>query len=245
MWELFFKVRSSPSFEDMWKEFLVGCGTDVSTTIYQHVTDIIFKDFLSKQFPAAGAPSMEANMHVQLDYNEKNALRYVGGYVTRVLHQRLKKSKHEKKNELCTCLTEMNDVDGDEMHDDSDDWMDSIDRGGLKHITQMVYLLFTSIELVLRHYLEGQDQPSLTMVKDKIIEDKGVQSCWSTIAVDWEDEMATLLLNMIVDTWIKIRGHSTARAWLESYKLQQKKSVQKSKGIRKQLISSSASSSSE
>ena len=131
------------------------------------------------------------------------------------------------------------------MHDDSDDWMDSIDRGGLKHITQMVYLLFTSIELVLRHYLEGQNQPSLTMVKDKIIEDEGIQSCWSTIAVDWEDETATLLLNMIVDTWIKIRGHSTARAWLESYKLQQKKSVQKSKGIRKQLISSSASSSSE
>ena len=133
----------------------------------------------------------------------------------------------------------MNDVDGDEMHDDSDDWMDSIDRGGgLKHITQMVYLLFTSIEPALRRYI-GLDQPSLTTMKDKIIDDEGVQSSWSTIAVDWE-ETATLLLNMIVDTWIKIRGHLTARAWLESYKLQQK-SVQKSKGIRKQLISSTSS----
>jgi hypothetical protein len=48
-------------------------------------------------------------------------------------------------------------------------------------------------------------------MKAKIIEDEGVQSSWSTIVVDWEDT-ATLLLNMIVDTWVKIRGHSTARA---------------------------------
>ena len=48
MWGLFFTLRSSPSFEAMWKEFLVGCGTDASVTVYQHVTDIIFKDLLSK-----------------------------------------------------------------------------------------------------------------------------------------------------------------------------------------------------
>ena len=53
MWEQFFTVRTS-SFEDMWEEFLIGCGTDASTTVYQHVTDIIFKDLLLKQFSAAG-----------------------------------------------------------------------------------------------------------------------------------------------------------------------------------------------
>ena len=139
--------------------------------------------------------------------------------------------------------------DDDEMCDDSNSWMISIDRGGLKHITQRVCFLFTSIKLALRNYLEGQEHPastSLVSMKDRVITDEGVQSRWSTIAADWEDDTATLLLNMIVDTWITIRGHSTARAWLESYKLQQKKSVQKSKAIRKQLSSStSASRSSE
>ena len=48
MWELSFTVSSSPSFEAMRKEFLVGCGTDASATVYQHVTDIIFKNLLSK-----------------------------------------------------------------------------------------------------------------------------------------------------------------------------------------------------
>ena len=60
-----------------WKEF-IGCGTDASTTVYQHVTDI-YKDLLLKQFSAARTREKEAYMHVQLNFNEKNALRYVGG----------------------------------------------------------------------------------------------------------------------------------------------------------------------
>ena len=245
MWEQFFKLRSSSKYEDMWKGFLVGCGTEASTTVYQHVTDTIFQDMVSVHFPVVAQTEMEGSTrtHVQLDYNEKNALRYVGGYVTRVLHHRLRKSKHGMKREFCACLTEMNDVDPDEMCDDSDDWMNSVDRGGLKHITNMVYMLFVSIELVLRRHLLGLDQPSLTTAKEKVVEDEDVKSYWSNISINWTDEVATQLLNMMIDTWINIRGHSTAKAWLESYKLSQKKSVQKSKGIRKQLISSASSAS--
>lgn len=173
MWELFFKLRSSSKFIELWKEFLVRCGTDSKPAVYQHITDIIFKDIVSKHF--AVTVQTEGSVQVQLDYNERNALRYVGGYVTRVLHTRLKKSKDVKKRELCACLTEMNDVDPDEMCDDSDDWMKSVDRGGLKHITNMVYMLFVSVELVIRCHLQGLDQPSFSSVKDKIIEDDDVQ----------------------------------------------------------------------
>lgn len=114
----------------------------------------------------------------------------MGGYVTRALHQRLKKSKHEKKSELCTCLAEMNDVDGNDMHDESDEWMDAINRGSF----------FVSIELALRNCLQERDKSSFTTAKDKVIKDNSVQSSWSTIAINWEDETATLLLNLIVDT---------------------------------------------
>ena len=34
MWELFFKLRSSSEFEEMWKEFLVRCGTDSFAVVY-------------------------------------------------------------------------------------------------------------------------------------------------------------------------------------------------------------------
>ena len=48
---------------------------------------------MSKHF-AVGVQN--EGMQVQLDYNEKNALRYVGGYVTRVLYTKLEKSNNEK-----------------------------------------------------------------------------------------------------------------------------------------------------
>ena len=72
---------------------------------------------------------------------------------------------------------------------------------------------------------------------EEAITDGDVQFYFSA---NWEEEVATALLGMIVDMWIKIRGHSTARALLEQYKLRKKKSIQKSKGIRKQLTSSSS-----
>ena len=82
---------------------------------------------VSSHFPIQA--ETEGSKQVELDYNEKNALRYVGGYVTRRLHQKRTKSKHKLKKELWTCLTEMNDVDPDEMSDESDDWMKCVDRG--------------------------------------------------------------------------------------------------------------------
>ena len=43
-------------------------------------------------------------------------------------------------------------------------------------------------------------------------------------------------LVMIIDMWITVRGFSFASAWIEKYKSANKKSVQKSKGVRKQLV---------
>ena len=39
----------------------------------------------------------------------------------------------------------MNDVDPEVLCDNSDDRMKSVDRGGLKHITNVVYMLFVRL----------------------------------------------------------------------------------------------------
>ena len=80
------------------------------------------------------------------------------------------------------------------------------------------------------------------LTNEKIINDD-VQFYWSMVASNWEDEVADVLLEMIIDEYVKIRGHSTASAWLEQYKRDSKKQVQKSKGVRKQLISKPTSTS--
>ena len=112
------------------------------------------------------------------------------------------KSSNEMKKELCACLLEINDVNPNEMF--IDEWMDFTDRGGLKHITN--YMLFLSIELVLRKHFQGQEQPSLIAAKDKVVEED-ILFYWSIITSNWEQEPATTLLKLILDQWITIRGH--------------------------------------
>ena len=52
------------------------------------------------------------------------------------------------------------------------------------------------------------------------------------ISADWEEAEA-VLLQMIIEHWVTVRGFSYASAFLEKYKRANKKTVQKSKGTRK------------
>ena len=52
----------------------------------------------------------------------------------------------------------------------------------------------------------------------------------------WEENEADALLHMLVDHWVTIRGYSFASSYVERYKQKQKKTVQKSKGLRKNLL---------
>ena len=63
------------------------------------------------------------------------------------------------------------------------------------------------------------------------------------LAVNWDNEEADALLPIIAEQWVTVRGFSFASAWMENFKQTNKKSIQKSKGIRKQLVGSSSNSS--
>ena len=45
---------------------------------------------------------------------------------------------------MCLCVAELNDVDPDELRDK---WMNAVDRGGLKHVSDMTFTMFTSAEV--------------------------------------------------------------------------------------------------
>ena len=72
---------------------------------------LFFKHLIRQHFPTKSVQS--------LDYNESNALRYISGYITRSIHRKLKETSHKLEQELCLCLAELNDVDPDEMEDES------------------------------------------------------------------------------------------------------------------------------
>ena len=73
----------------------------------------------------------------------------------------------------------------------------------------------------------------------KKIESEEVQLYWCMVTVDWMTEVASTLLDLLIDNYVKLCGHSTASAWLEKYK---KKSVQKSKAVHTQLPDKATSS---
>ena len=237
MWEKYYQLRSTTNFSENWTTFLNLSGATVSPTLYQHNTNIVFNHLIKEHFTAASEPQQATTSTPTLDYNERNALRYISGYITRKLYGKLKDSKHELKDKLCLCISELNDVEPDELSDESNEWMSKVDRGGLKHVTTITYTMFASAEVELRKLITSPPEFNFTRAKSKIIDSDDVQFYWSMVSSNWVEEVASVLLEMMIDKYVKIRGHSTASAWLEQYKRESKKSVQKSKGVRKQLLS--------
>ena len=116
-----------------------------------------------------------------------------------------------------------------------------IDRGGLTHVNNATYRTFLSMELELHKHLAGEQPPNFREVAETIKKKDDMQFYWSMVAAHWEEKEAEALLNPTVDLWITIRGFSFTSSWIERFKAEHKKSVQKSKGVRKQLCSSNSS----
>ena len=101
----------------------------------------------------------------------------------------------------------------------------------------MTYMLFTAMEQALRPHLCTNDKstlPDIANLSEAIKSDDDVLFYWSILSANWEDE-ADVLLSMIVEHWIKLRGFSHASAFVEKYKQSSKKNIQKSKAVRKRL----------
>lgn len=65
--------------------------------------------------------------------------------------------------------------------------------------------------------------------------DEDVRHYWSLVSANWSEE-ETSKLSLISKKWMNVRGFSSASAFVEKYKQATKKTVQKSKGLRKNLI---------
>lgn len=72
----------------------------------------------------------------------------------------------------------------------------------------------------------------------KIERNDDVQFYWCIISADFEiddTETHAILLEMIIELYVTIRGFSFAREWMEKYKQKNKKTTEKSTGLRRKL----------
>ena len=88
------------------------------------------------------------------------------------------------------------------------------------------------MEICVRKRICSTSQPRFDHLKEEILTDEEVLFHWAIVSANWDEEESTPLLPMIVQLWVTIRGFAYANGWMENYK----KSVQKTKGVRKHLV---------
>ena len=237
VWGHYHKLRSSPAFRSLWKTLLtlVGCSTTDDPIFMQYITHHIFKQLLKEEFPLQPAATHDSAVPALSD-EENNVVRYVAGYICNKLYKRLMKSKTD--HDLTYGIVDM--VDEDKCGDASATWTKLVDRGGLFYVTDEVYGLFISIEIVARRQLQvGKVMEFEAGVKEKIIKDvmksDSVMMQWELVGVELERERGEILLKLIVNEWITLRGFSFATGLVELYKQANRQSLQKSKGLRSKL----------
>jgi len=237
LWRNFFLLRSSDDFRKKWIKFL-ECAKVVATPhLYQHVTDVIFRRYITEHVTeSASASATKLDPAPALTQREGNALRYAAGYVCRHIRNKIERSNHKFKEEIVLCLmalTKDSPEDGTE-HTYSEEWILLIDRGGLWHIKETTFSLFIAIEEEVRECLKmllghPDTNPSAGKREEiitKVIAGDDVQFYWLITTADFEIEEAAVhaaLLEEIVRLYVTMRGFSYSSFWVEKYKQSTKK----------------------
>lgn len=236
----FHQKRCSPEFKKLWFQLLEKVKLKSDPIFYQYVTDFIFKSIIKEKFPV-----IEDNQHEVeevIGYEEQNVIRYMAGYVLRSLQKKLNRSLHPLKKELLFCLIDLLEESEEKEEDETMDWVNMINRGGLIIVSSVTFMLFLSMEMEVKHHISTSIKPddlNIGLLSEKITSNCQVQYFWEELSVNWGDKASSSLLAENINVWITIRGYAYTSKWMEQYKSNAKKDLQKSKGIRKTLIGKS------
>ena len=243
MWAASHSIRVSEEFVSLWKVFLQGSGSNAKPILYQTVTDKLFEKRI--QFHCCIAPhGPETEYDGNFTYEEESAVRYAAGCVLRATRKKILKSAHPKKNEMIEIIDELAQSSG--IDDDlSCNWLSLVDRGGLIHISDDLYQVFVAVELEVRNFFRIEKAHELTpsnegKILQSVLSNEDVLFFWCLVSSNFSDELSKAVLNYIVQLWITIRGFSFAKSYMEIYKQNTKKNLQRSKGLRKELLSNIA-----
>ena len=210
----------------------------------------LFDDYVRKYFTAL-APTVESpEIHITLSSDELNALRYACGYVAHSLLKKYerRKNKEDKLIQFISCLGEMAvSGEGESVLAYTEHWFTIVNRGGLFPLNENSLAMFIEVEKCVRYYLPRHvlsstaDKESFREnVHSKVLENENVQFYWTLLSQDIDNpEHAQELLQEIVTLWVTVRGFSLTATWMEVYKKKEKKTIQKSTGLRKSISGTS------
>ena len=243
MWTRYHTIRNSPVFVALWNAFLKSAGVTSEdsgavavTLLFQTISDKLFEKRIRLHCPVRSSASESETTSTSLSYEEENALRYAAGYVLKNVKKHVASSGASNRALIIETIDSLA-VNADIDDDVSSDWIKLVDRGGLVHISDDLFFVFEAVELEIRKYFNVKIANSSVScdIVSSVLSSNGVQFYWSMVSTTIAEDISEELLKLLVSQWITIRGHSFARSFVEIYKQQNKKHIQKSKSLRKKL----------
>ena len=238
MWTNFHTLRISEDFRGRWAQFLGKCTSEAPPAFYQYVTQRMFEGEVKREFAVTAHCG---NSPEELTPDDRSAVRYVAGYICRKIREKLERTKIQGKNDMLLTLFEFRSSIHSE--DQSEDWIKAIDRGGLWHVIDDVYVLFCYIEENIRAEVaditaETWCEEHKQKLMDSLKVDEDIQFQWEVLVYELETVVAQKLLQMLLELYITVRGFAFANSIMELYKQSKKTNLQKSKAVRRKVYES-------
>ena len=172
--------------------------------LMQYCTTKLFEAAVKSKYPTVTGETTETP---HLTVFEENALHYVAGFVTRSLLIKARKmpDSNPMKSDTVVCLQEMtHDEEGayENYLSYTKVWLQKVNKGGLCHVSDEVYLVFKAMELVTKRVLKSFIKPQGVDKKkalSMLITDEDVQFHWSLFAAKVPNDVANSVLENIAE----------------------------------------------
>ena len=93
----------------------------------------------------------------------------------------------------------------------------------LTFVSGLTFEVFLAMELEIRSHLQGCKPVNfITDIAPAVKSNEDVLFIWSMLSCSWDEESSKYLF---LDLWLTVRGYSHSSAWVEKYKVAQKKST--------------------
>ena len=186
--------------------------------------------------------SPNSNQFSWLQLQPVHVVRYAAEYVCRKVYKEISGSTQPNKEELLQAIMNLVDMNRGQAASlaPTTEWIKAVDRDGLWHVTEGTFMLFQAMEEeVWEHFqmakVSAMSEGCRATVVKSVTENEDVAFYWCMLTTEITSNDADVLIHMLVELRVTIRGFSFTSGWVELYKEFNKKNLQHSKSLRKEI----------